>query len=89
MPDAEDFRQALKGYLAEATAHGRTAVDVNAGHLHRVLGGYPDPATHRMPICCSVMRAEMKLEMGDRVIVQPLKGSGPSLTIRYVLPRPK
>jgi len=88
MPTAEDFRQALQGYLAEAAADGRTSVEVNAGHLHRVLGGYSGPQHHRLPICCSVMRAEMDAASGDEITQEPSAGMGASLTIRYVLPRP-
>jgi 5-methylcytosine-specific restriction protein A len=88
MPTAEDFKQALLGYLAEAAANGRTSVEVNAGHLHRVLGGYTGPQNHRLPICCSVMRAEMDPALGDEITLEPSAGMGESLTIRYVLPRP-
>jgi len=88
MPTAEDFRQALQGYLAEAAADGRGSVEVNAGHLHRVLGGYSSPQHHRLPICCAVMRAEMETQLGDEITREPSGGMGASLTIRYVLPRP-
>jgi hypothetical protein len=88
MPTAEDFRQALQGYLAEAAADGRGSVEVNAGHLHRVLGGYCGPQHHQLPICCAVMRAEMDRDLGDEITREPSGGMGASLTIRYVLPRP-
>ena len=88
MPTAEEFKQALSGYLAEAATAGLPSVEVNAGHLHRVLGGYTGPQNHRLPICCSVMRAEMDETLGDEITHEPGGGIGASLTIRYVLPRP-
>jgi hypothetical protein len=84
MPDAEDFRQALLGFLFEAGQDGRSQVDVSAEQLHRALGGYPGES-HRIPICCSVMRTCMR--SGDSILQSPPSGSGPSLTIRFVLPR--
>ena len=66
MPDAEDFRQALAGFLSEAERDGRTRVEVSAAQLHRALGGYPG-RDHRIPICCSVMRAGMR--EGDSIVV--------------------
>lgn len=84
MADASAFRAALRSVLKEARDRGLASVDVNAGCLHRRVGGYPGP-NHRMPACCSVMRAEMG--KNDRIIAAPLKGNGASLTIRYVLPR--
>jgi 5-methylcytosine-specific restriction protein A len=88
MPTAEEFRQALMGYLATAAGDGLPSVEVNAGHLHRVLGGYTGPQNHRLPICCSVMRAGMDESLGDEITREPSGGMGASLTIRYVLPRP-
>ena len=87
-PTAEEFKQALLGYLAAAATDGLLSVEVNAGHLHRVLGGYTGPQNHRLPICCAVMRAEMNEVVGDRIMHEPSGGMGASLTIRYVLPRP-
>jgi 5-methylcytosine-specific restriction protein A len=84
MPDAEDFRQALAGFLAEAESDGRTQVEVSAAQLHRALGGYPG-VNHRIPICCSVMRTSMR--EGDSIVISPDRGIGPSLTVRFVLPR--
>ena len=84
MPQAEDFRQALLGFLFEASRDGRPHVDVSAAQLHRALGGYPG-ARHQMPICCSVMRASMR--PGDYILHAPPRGSGPSLTIRFFLSR--
>lgn len=86
MPDAEDFRQALAGFLAEAERDGRTQVEVSAAQLHRALGGFPG-VNHRIPICCSVMRTSMR--EGDSIVISPAAGIGPALTVRFVLPRAK
>jgi 5-methylcytosine-specific restriction protein A len=59
-------------------------VDINAGELHRAVGGYPG-RSHRMPICCAAMREEMRA--GDEGVTSPASGYGASLTIRYLLPR--
>lgn len=61
-------------------------MDVNAGELHRRVGGYPG-SNHRMPVSCEVMRSAMGSDAGDIVLSQPPKGDGATLTIRYVLPR--
>jgi 5-methylcytosine-specific restriction protein A len=53
---------------------------ITAGQLHRDVGGYPGPS-HRMPVCCSVMRQEMSHR--DKVVAEPPKGAGASLTISY------
>jgi hypothetical protein len=84
MPDAEDFRQALAGFLAEAERDGRSQVEVSAAQLHRALGGYPG-RSHRIPICCSVMRTSMR--EGDSIITSPVAGIGPAFTVRFLLPR--
>jgi 5-methylcytosine-specific restriction protein A len=57
---------------------------VSAAQLHRALGGYPG-VNHRIPICCSVMRTSMR--EGDSIVISPDRGIGPSLTVRFVLPR--
>jgi hypothetical protein len=81
---AEIFREALREiFERESKARAKTVV-VNSGQLHRSVGGYPGH-NHHMPVCCDVMRQEMK--DGDRVIASPPKGKGASLTIEYRLPR--
>jgi sarcosine oxidase delta subunit len=81
-PRAPDFRAALRRAFEQA--RGQPFVDVNAGDLHRQVGGYPGP-NQRMPNCCSVMRQAM--QEGDTIRATPPKGAGASLTIRYRLPR--
>ena len=85
MPNAEDFQQALAGFLFEAELDGRSQVDISAAQLHRAVGGYPGE-NHRLPICCSVMRTSMR--EGDSIVTSPPAGIGPTLTIRFLLPRP-
>ncbi|MDR1257496.1 MAG: hypothetical protein LBJ86_07090 [Spirochaetaceae bacterium] len=80
----EIFRKALRKIFDRESKAGASTVVVNSGNLHRLVGGYPG-TNHRMPICCSVMRQEMKDV--DRIIDSPPKGNGASLSIEYQLPR--
>ena len=84
MPTAIAFRNTLRTALQGAGLQHLPFIDVNAGQLHRLVGNYPGP-NHRMPICCTVMRGEMREH--DVILHQPLKGNGASLTIRYNFPR--
>jgi len=83
-PTAQDFQQELDNIFATATKQGKTYVDVKSGELHRRVGGYPSH-NHRMPVCCQVMRRNMK--PGDIILYEPPSGQGATLTIRYKLPR--
>jgi hypothetical protein len=80
IPTSEDFQNALNKIFADAWRNGEPFVDVKAGDLHRVIGGYPG-TNHRMPLCCHVMRKNMK--EGDEILNQPPKGNGASLVIQY------
>jgi hypothetical protein len=84
MATIEDFRSELKAQLRRAEGRGVSHVEINAGELHRQMGGYPGPK-HRMPVCCEAMYGEKRA--GDEVVSAPLKGKGAKLTIRYKLPR--
>ena len=84
MPMRPDFERELSRQIDHAQSLGRPYLDVNSGELHRDVGGYPG-RDHRMPVCCDVMTASMKAS--DRIVSQPEKGRGASLTIRYQLPR--
>lgn len=84
MPSMEDFRRELKSQIDRAQKAGRSHVEINSGELHRKIGGYPG-TDHRMPMCCKAMR-EIKAS-GDVVVLEPEKGEGASLTVRYLLPR--
>ena len=79
--NAETFRKALQRVFAEAKG---SFVDVTSGDLHRLVGGYPG-RSHKMPVCCDVMR--MAMQSGDTILASPPKGRGATLTIRYILPR--
>jgi 5-methylcytosine-specific restriction protein A len=85
VPTKQDFETELRRQLAHAHNLGKAHLDVNAGELHRDVGGYPS-SDHRMPVCCDTMIEEMK-NQNDRILAQPPKGRGASLTIRYRLPR--
>jgi len=84
MPLTRDFEDMLRSLLAKGKEEGNLHLDVIAGDLHRIVGGYPGPQ-HRMPLCCDVMRKAMK--PGDEVLSSPPKGKGATLNIRYYLPR--
>lgn len=81
-PNADDFRRILSELKAQATQEGQPILSLSAGELHRLVGGYPSNS-HRMPVCCSVMRSEMKT--GDQIVAEPPKGAGASLRISYKL----
>lgn len=81
----EQFQGELDAVFAAARREGRASVDVNAGELHRELGGYPGP-DHRMAACSQVLWNNYRAEV-DEVVSAPPKGKGASLTIRYRLPR--
>ena len=83
-PDSYDFQQSLYKIFKDAQANENHYIDVNSGELHRRVGGYPG-RNHRMPLCCEIMKKNMKT--GDQILEQPPKGKGASLTIRYKLPR--
>ena len=55
---ADDFRRELRAQLADAQHPAEVHVDINAGELHRRVGGYPG-RNHRMRLCCHVLRREM------------------------------
>lgn len=85
-PTREDFKGALADTLGAAEADGRRFVDVEASALHRQVGGYLAPGgSHRMPMCCAVMRAAVGA--GDEIFYEPPGGQGASLRIRFCLPR--
>lgn len=83
-PKADDFRRALSALKKKAAEGGSDILEITAGELHRLVGGYPG-AKHRMPVCCSVMRSEMRGP--DAIVAAPPKGNGASLRIAYRLPR--
>lgn len=82
--DRAAFDQAIEAQVARAAEQGRPHVEINAGELHRQLGGYPG-TSHRMPVACAALRAAMR--DGDMVSFEPPKGNGAALTVRYELRR--
>ncbi len=85
MPNKEDFRKALLEEMEAGIRAKKTHIDVNAGELHRQLGGYPGKS-HSMSSCCDVLYEEQERGRAD-VLTAPPKKKGASLTIRYHLPR--
>lgn len=84
-PNTDDFRRRLTAELADAEERGETHRVITAGELHDLVGGYRGTNNHRMPECCSAMRAEKRDR--DEVIYSPPSGRGAKLEIRYRLPR--
>ena len=81
-PRSADFEMALAGLFERARHESKVALTVNAGELHRMVGGYPGP-NQRMPVCCRVLRSKMR--QNDRIVAAPPKGDGASLTVLYNL----
>ena len=84
---ADNFQIELAAQIERAGEQGRPHLEINAGELHRVVGGYPPKgcASHRMPRCCNVMRDEFR--RGGAVVIGE-NADPPAFTIRYALPRP-
>ena len=78
------FRRELLRRFKVGEELGVPTVDINAGDIHRAVGGYPS-SDHRMATCCDVIYAEQG--PNDQIIAQPPKRKGASLTIRFALPR--
>jgi len=84
IPTSVDFQDELDRFLQTARQQSLNEIKVKSGDLHRKVGGYPSN-NHRMPVCCQVMRENMRL--GDQILAAPPKGDGATLVIRYRLPR--
>jgi len=84
MPDRDDFQTQLARVFEVASDLGLSFIDLKAGDLHRMVGGYPGQ-DHRMPICCNVMYDSVQDK--DRILDKPRKGKGANLIIRFQLPR--
>lgn len=83
-PRRAEVERALDGIFRTAEESDTTVVEVNAEALHRLVAGQPSPL-HRVEVCCEVMYHAM--QPGDQVVETAPHGRGPSLTIRYTLPR--
>lgn len=82
MPSAvQDFQNHLNEIFISAQNKGFQFVDVKSGDLLKRVGAH----NRRMPICCSVMKNNMRT--GDKILHEPPSGQGASLIIRYKLPR--
>ena len=88
MPIAEDFRRELFQMMANAQKNGRESIEISARELHARVG-HPRGRNHRMPNYCRVMKAQLAPDYGDVIVNEPPSGRGPTLTIRYRLPRRK
>jgi len=86
--NSQDFRIELNAQIDRATRQGRPHIEVNAGELHRTVGGYPPKtgSSHAMPSCCEVMRSEFRKGRAE-VVHETDSGNAPAFTIRYELPR--
>ena len=83
-PSPEDFQRELDSIFASAQQEGKSPIEVKSGDLHRAVGGYPG-RSHRLPVCCRMMRRNMK--PGDEILHQPPSGEGATPIIRFKLPR--
>ena len=45
MPTSDDFKTELYRIMNEALFEGKSSAEINAGDLHRRVGGYPVPIT--------------------------------------------
>ncbi|MCD6571511.1 MAG: HNH endonuclease [Deltaproteobacteria bacterium] len=81
---SSNFQSELEYIFKSAVSEGEFWIVVRSGDLHRRLGDYSGP-NHRMPICCNVMRKNMK--PGDEIVEKPPKDNGANLKISYRLPR--
>lgn len=83
-PSPEVFQRELESIFTSAQREGKSSIEVKSGDLHRAVGGYPG-RSHRLPVCCRVMKRKMKA--GDEIVRQPPSGAGATLVIRFQLPR--
>lgn len=88
MTSTSDFKDELMAQFKRGEKQSRPHVEINAGELHRTLGGYPPKTgeTHVMPSCCNAMWEAFD-DARDVVVHQTESRHSPSLTIRYALPR--
>ena len=87
MTTTDALRKEMLYQIGRATKQGRPHIEINAGELHRTVGGYPpQQGNHNMPSCCNVMRDEMKRGRAE-IVHETDSGNGAALTIRYQLPR--
>jgi 5-methylcytosine-specific restriction protein A len=83
MTKKEDFLIELTAQIERAIQQKRPHAEINAGELHRVVGGYPSKS-HSMPTCCEAMKEEME-RRGGIVVFKTDSGNSASYTVRYSL----
>jgi len=77
------FQKELDQIFSDAIKKGLPSVSVVSKELHdRVFSD-----RNRMPSCCRVMRNNMNLSIGDKMVSDPDKLQTTTLEIRYILPR--
>ncbi|MDI9358465.1 MAG: hypothetical protein QM528_05930 [Phycisphaerales bacterium] len=84
-PKRQDFENALNNKINEAINAGLTEKIIISRDLHLIVGGYPDPQKHRMPVCCDVMYAKMRQFPDSEILYAPPSGRGATLKIKYKL----
>jgi len=74
--------------VPKASAEFRNSlyVDIEAGQLHREVGGYPNGGNHRMPVCCNALDEARQPGRYEEIYTPPSR-YGAKLKIRYFLPR--
>lgn len=80
MPTRKEFETEIQHLFLKAVDLGFEEITINAGNLHRRVGGYPGP-NHQMPVCCGAMRDASK--QGDTELPNGLKKDGASFSVRY------
>lgn len=84
MVKKEEFADLIMRKLIDASAKQAKSIRLNAGELHRELGGYPS-TRHALTSCCDAMYEARR--PSDTIVSAPPKGRGATLTIEYKLPR--
>ena len=90
MDGTKDFEAEIAAQIVRADKQGRPHIEINAGEVHRMVGGDPPKpgGNHAMTSCCNAMWNEFSKGRGE-VIFRSRTGQSASLTLRYYLPRPK
>jgi hypothetical protein len=88
MASAEEFEAEIRAQIQRAVRQHRPHLEINAGELHRAVGGYPtkDGEHHSMPTCCTAMREELKRGNAE-IVFETASGNAAAFTVRYNLPR--
>jgi 5-methylcytosine-specific restriction protein A len=89
MDGTNEFATVIAEQIIRADKQGRPHIEINAGEVHRMVGGYPAKlgSNHAMASCCNAMWNEFSKGKGE-VIFRTRSGQSASLTLRFYLPRP-